>query len=120
MDYISSKETAGKWGITQRKVESLCMKGRIKGVERIGSMWFVPKNAVKPIDDSIKAVKQKNKKMEHNTTIDANRIVGMVNSTMAMEHMPLTDEDRLRLHAVLNGEVTADEVVRQLVVKHRR
>ena len=39
---------------------------------------------------------------------------------MAIEYMPLTDEDRERLRAVFHGEVSADEMVRQLVAKHRR
>jgi hypothetical protein len=39
---------------------------------------------------------------------------------MAIEGMPLTDDDKERLRLVLSGEVTADEMVRRLVVKHRR
>jgi len=39
---------------------------------------------------------------------------------MAIEGMPLTEDDRNRLRMVLSGEVTADDMVRQLVAKHRR
>ena len=57
MDYISAKEAAGKWGITQRRVEALCLNGQVNGVERIGSMWLIPKNTEKPIDGRSKTAK---------------------------------------------------------------
>jgi hypothetical protein len=120
MDYISTKETAEKWGITQRRVEVLCVNGQVQGVERISNMWLIPKGAAKPIDGRTKAAKQQKKSMDCILVLDAERIIGMVNSTMAMENMPLTDEDRDRLRTVLRGEVAADEMVRQLVAKHRR
>ena len=58
MNYISAKEAAEKWGITQRRVEILCMNGQVHGVERIGRMWLIPKDAQKPIDGRTKAAKQ--------------------------------------------------------------
>ena len=66
------------------------------------------------------AANKQNSSLKYVFALDAERIIGMVNGTMAMENMPLTDEDRGRLRAVLSGEVTTDEMVRQLVVKHRR
>jgi hypothetical protein len=51
---------------------------------------------------------------------DIERLIGEVNGTMAIEGMPLTDDDKERLRIVLRGEVTADEMVRRLVTKHRR
>jgi 2'-5' RNA ligase len=41
------------------------------------------------------------------------------NGTMAIEGMPLTDEDKERLRLVLSGDVTADEMVQQLAEKYR-
>jgi len=120
MDYISAKETARKWGITQRRVEALCLNGQVHGVERIGNMWLIPKSAVKPIDGRTKAAKQQKKPQEYRLALDTDRVIGMVNGTMAIENMPLTNEDRGRLRAVFIGEVTADEMVRQLIAKHRR
>ena len=60
------------------------------------------------------------KSFRHVFAPDAERLIEMVNGTMAMESMPLTDEDRDRLRAILRGEITADETVRQLVNKHKR
>ena len=50
MDYISVKEAAEKWGITSRMVNYHCVAGRIKGAQKIGNMWVVPKDAAKPAD----------------------------------------------------------------------
>ena len=120
MDFISARETAEKWGITQRRVEVLCMNGQVRGVERVGNMWLIPKTASKPIDGRTKAAKQQKKPIVYVLPLDEERIIGMVNGTMAIENMSLTDDDRNRLRAVLRGESTTDETVRHLVKKHRR
>ena len=39
MKYLSSKEAADKWGISERRVQILCNQERIAGVIRIGSTW---------------------------------------------------------------------------------
>jgi len=107
-------------GLTQRRVEALCVNGQVQGAERIGNMWLIPKGTTKPIDGRTKAAKQQKGQIEYAFILDSERIIGMVNGTMAMENMPLSDEDKGRSHTVLRGEVTADEMVQQLVVKHRR
>lgn len=50
MDYISARDAALSWGITQRRVAILCADGRIDGAEMLGNMWLIPKNAKKPVD----------------------------------------------------------------------
>jgi len=50
MDYISAKEAAEKWEITTRRVQTLCEKGRIPDVSRLGNAWAIPKDAIKPDD----------------------------------------------------------------------
>ena len=57
MDYTTPKETAARWGISERRVDVLCATGQIDGVERIGRMWLIPKSAKNPIDGRTKAVK---------------------------------------------------------------
>lgn len=49
-DYMSVKETAEKWGLSERRVQILCSNNRIQGVIRINRMWLMPKNEEKPID----------------------------------------------------------------------
>lgn len=50
MEYLTVKEIAEKWGISGRRVNLLCNEGRIKGAEKKGLMWLIPKNAEKPAD----------------------------------------------------------------------
>lgn len=50
MEYLTVKEMAEKWGISGRRVNSLCNEGRIAGAEKKGFMWLIPQNAEKPTD----------------------------------------------------------------------
>ena len=53
MDFISVKETAKKWGVSERWVQVLCEQGRIDGVSKFGKSWLVPKNAEKPTNGRV-------------------------------------------------------------------
>lgn len=54
MQYLSVTQTAKKWGITQRRIQTLCKENRIDGVVRIGHSWAIPEDAKKPTDARIK------------------------------------------------------------------
>ena len=54
MDYITTKDAAVKWNISDRRVLQYCNDGRIKGAEKMGSTWLIPKNAQKPADRRFK------------------------------------------------------------------
>lgn len=58
MEYITTKEAAKKWGLTERRVQVLCRQGKIPGVFRLGWAWAIPKDASKP-EDKRKTKKQK-------------------------------------------------------------
>jgi hypothetical protein len=60
MDYVTPKNKAIEWGLTKRRVEVLCDKGRIPGAYRFGRVWAIPKDAEKPIDGRTKEAKEKN------------------------------------------------------------
>lgn len=55
--YLSLKETAKKWGISDRRVNTLCLEGRIPGAFLIGNSWAVPADAEKPADRRVKSRK---------------------------------------------------------------
>jgi hypothetical protein len=44
--------------------------------------------------------------------------INIVDATMAMEGMPLTTEDKKRLQDIFEGNITAEETVRDLVAKY--
>ena len=50
LSFISAKEAAEKWEISQRRVAILCSENRIDGAMMVGNMWIIPSNAEKPID----------------------------------------------------------------------
>lgn len=51
MEYISTKEAARKWGISERRVRSLCAEGKIEGAARCGDwVWSIPVGTQKPAD----------------------------------------------------------------------
>ena len=54
MEYMSCPEAAKKWGISERRVQILCVGNRIPGVSKLGYMWLIPKDAEKPVDKRYK------------------------------------------------------------------
>ena len=65
MDYMSAREAADKWGISQRRVAVLCSEKRIDNASMVGNMWIIPTDAVKPIDArSTRYVEEKNSQIK--------------------------------------------------------
>ena len=48
MKYLSVKDTAKKWGVSERSVRGYCAADRIPGAVLSGKTWKIPENAVKP------------------------------------------------------------------------
>ena len=53
--YITVKQAAEKWGISDRRVRILCSEGKILGATREGRSWMIPSDAKKPQDGRFKA-----------------------------------------------------------------
>lgn len=47
-NYMTVKETAIKWNITERQVQILCKSKRIPGAIQVSRIWLIPLNSVKP------------------------------------------------------------------------
>ena len=52
--YITAKQAAEKWGISDRRVRILCSQGKIPGAYQEGRAWKIPYDAVKPSDERYK------------------------------------------------------------------
>ena len=52
--YMTVKQAAEKWGISDRRVRILCSEGKILGVTREGRSWKIPADAKKPEDGRYK------------------------------------------------------------------
>lgn len=52
--FITVKQAAEKWGISDRRVRLLCAEGKIPGAYQQGRGWKIPENATKPTDGRYK------------------------------------------------------------------
>lgn len=53
--YMTLKEASAKWGIGDRRINALCLEGRIEGATRAGTMWLIPEATNKPEDARVKS-----------------------------------------------------------------
>ena len=51
--YLTVQETADKWNINQRTVQTMCNDGRIPGAKKSGKAWAIPNDAEKPTDKRV-------------------------------------------------------------------
>lgn len=58
MEWMTAKEAGSLWGITSRRTQILCASGKVKGAQRLGNIWVIPKGASKPADGRTKMAKQ--------------------------------------------------------------
>ncbi len=50
MPYMDVKTASERWGLTQRRITTLCRDGRIAGSRKEKGLWLIPEDAVKPAD----------------------------------------------------------------------
>ena len=50
MEFMTTKEAAKKWNISERRIRKLLQDGRIEGAIKVGNTWNIPVDASKPID----------------------------------------------------------------------
>jgi hypothetical protein len=58
MDYMTAKQAAELWGLSVRRVQTLCGNGQIPTAARLGRVWAIPKGTPKPLDGRTKAAKR--------------------------------------------------------------
>lgn len=68
--YLSLKETSAKWGISDRRINTLCLENRIPGAFKVGNSWAIPADAERPKDERIKTGKYIKEKVE-NSVLEA-------------------------------------------------
>ena len=62
--YLKISEISKKWGIKERRINTLCLEGRIEGAVKFGNTGAIPENAEKPKDERIKTGKYIKNKSE--------------------------------------------------------
>lgn len=58
MDYFTIEELSKQWGISPRRIQTLCAQNKIPGATRFGRDWMIPKDTKKPVDGRTKAGRQ--------------------------------------------------------------
>ena len=53
--FMTTKQAAEKWGLSDRRVRILCTDGKIPGAFQEGRGWKIPADAVKPTDGRFKS-----------------------------------------------------------------
>lgn len=57
MDFITIKEAAVKWSVSERRILQYCHAGRIYNAKKMGNTWIFPKDTEKPKDRRTKEAK---------------------------------------------------------------
>ena len=141
--YITVKQVAEKWGISDRRVRILCSEGKIPGAYQEGRGWKIPYDATKPtdgrykikeslipiIEDKLEILKRRspltegererlNEEFLTEYTYNSNAIEGNT-LTLRETYMVLRgltiDQKSLKEHLEVIGHKEAFDYVRQLV-----
>ena len=56
MKYISVKEAAVKFELSERRVQKLCETNRIDGCNMVSGVWLIPSTAIKPSDERLSEI----------------------------------------------------------------
>ena len=144
--FMTVKEAAEKWGISDRRVRILCQEGKIPGAFQQGRGWKIPVNAVKPTDGRYKTseslleiIDQKKKELDSRRPLTEGE-VARLNEDFAIEYTynsnaiegnTLTlretdmvlrgltiDQKPLKEHMEVVGHKEAFDFVRELVQKN--
>jgi len=55
MEYVSVKDIAIKWGISERRVQELCSESRVPEAIKVANCWLIPVHVPKPEDKRSKS-----------------------------------------------------------------
>lgn len=67
MEFMTAREAAQRWKISERYVQMYCTNGRIEGAKKLGGAWMIPANAPRPLDmrrNDAKAEKARTQKVD--------------------------------------------------------
>lgn len=141
--FITAKQAAEKWGISDRRVRILCSQGKIPGAYQQGRAWKIPYDATKPTDkryknkeslipileDKLKALKKRrpltegelerlNEEFLTEYTYNSNAIEGntltLRETDMVLRGLTI-DKKSLKEHLEVIGHKEAFDYVKQLV-----
>ena len=51
--FLTIKEIAEKWNLTDRQVQKMCSEGKIPGASKFGNVWAIPEGTERPVDGRV-------------------------------------------------------------------
>ena len=54
MEFMTVKEAAVKWGLAERRRQTIRNEGMVLGVIKLGKAWAIPMDAERPVDKRIR------------------------------------------------------------------
>ena len=79
MEYITTQQAANAWGISNRRVRTLCAERKIPGAGKVGKTYRIPADAKKPADGRVKKSDKSARYLKWNDDI-----VGVIDSSNAV------------------------------------
>lgn len=55
LKYMTIQDAARKWDISTRRIQTLCIEGRLEGARKFGRQWAIPADTEKPDDARIRS-----------------------------------------------------------------
>ena len=96
MEYMTVREAAGKWKVSQRLVQQYCTDGRIPGARKFGGAWALPADTEKPEDPRRKAEKAEAEPASSAYLTPMPLMNGAFRPGHCMEYVRQIEDDRLR------------------------
>ena len=135
MEYISTSEAASKWGISERRVRSLCETGKIDGVRRCGKWaWTIPASAQKPADGrtlrylkntslktgshDFKALDEERNKRTARQLLTEDEIKSIISSAFMFDGTFISTDDIGEIFAFNTRNLSLDTQIAVLNMKH--
>lgn len=57
MEFMTVKQAAEKWRLSERRLQTICNEGMIPGAVKFGRAWAIPIDVKKPVDKRVKSGK---------------------------------------------------------------
>lgn len=116
MVYMTTKQAAEKWNISDRRVRTLCKEGKILGVIQEGKSYQIPTNAQKPVDGRMKNETYKYLKWD-------NDIIGLIDGNFNVRFLNNKYNEVVSIYTKGKTEWTREEFTNFLserIVSHDR
>ena len=111
--YITVKQAAEKWGISDRRGRILCSQGKISGATRDGRSWMIPSYAKKPEDGRFKATENLLTAIDRKLLEDHMEAVGHKEAfdfvrDLVKERIPLSESIIRQIHYLVLADKRED------------